>query len=466
MAQLDRVSGAASPPPTLSTTVPGSEAHIPALISDGKRMRTIWRPEHGDGEYVPHIVERSKTTLCGHPTWKLFVNDIVQPFIRGSKQEPPHCVYLDDEACYIVWKSRQYTNTELKTFWPFDFDHQGNIKTGRPNRGRPAWVDSDMPVIAKGELRGKNKWYTFSGEPETTGYRPSRPVSKTKVELQVEAEWAAQNRQDTGVVSSTEKTLSTPASEMSTNNITIPGSTPIAVGRLSRPGSPLAARTTRLDRACASRASPPRHAPPKQTITAERSTSKDSIKLRNSQSHSVQDSLLDDLSHYTEDSSMGVSQPNLLSNVSTSPPKHKPANLFLVSSSRTKSTPKLPDHKHAKMAGLPLTITGANLKHKPAGPFLISSPSKNSLQPSNHKRITSTELQITPAGAIPNDKQGTRGEHQSSSLPVQLLEYPLDVDSDCEEDEFLARKSLDSDTHSPTLTLHVTDINQTLKRKR
>ena len=107
-----------------------NQPETPAMVSDGRRMRAVWRPEHGNGDSIQHIIDRCKTTVGGHPTWKIFVGDIPEPIVRGG-DEPPRYAYLDDRACYVIWKSKQYTNDEMKVFWPFDFDHQGNIKAGR-----------------------------------------------------------------------------------------------------------------------------------------------------------------------------------------------------------------------------------------------------------------------------------------------------------------------------------------------
>lgn len=172
---------------------------LPTMMSDGKRTRAVWRPGDGDGDTTQHIIERTKNTLHGHPTWKLFINDIPEPIVRGGPGEPPRYVYLDDASCYTVWKSKAYTNEELRAYYTFDFDHQGNIRAGRSNRGRPAWADSDECVIAKGALRGKNKWYEFSGEPDKTEYQPIRPFKKSQIQLQVEGEravLAGQNVED------------------------------------------------------------------------------------------------------------------------------------------------------------------------------------------------------------------------------------------------------------------------------
>ncbi|KAF2247851.1 hypothetical protein BU26DRAFT_321964 [Trematosphaeria pertusa] len=168
----------------------GSQANTPEMISDGKRMRMLWQPGDGDGEAAPHLIERSTNTIKGHPTWKIFTSDIQLPIIRGSRDEPPHYIYLDDKACYLVYTSKLYSNDELRNFWPFDFDHQGNIKTGRKNRGRSAYLDDSETEFAKAPLRGKNKWYEFSGEPEVAEYKPVRPKKATKMEKIVAAELA------------------------------------------------------------------------------------------------------------------------------------------------------------------------------------------------------------------------------------------------------------------------------------
>jgi len=167
----------------------------PTLLSDGKRMRSIWRPSDGNGEPSRHLVERSITTLKGHPTWKLFIDDIELPILRGSANEPPHYVYLGDKACYTIWCTALYTKDEMREFWPFDFDNLGNVKTGRKNRGGPAYSDEDETIFAKTPLRGKKKWYEFLGAPEeVTDYAPIRPKKKTRAEIEVEKEYAERDR--------------------------------------------------------------------------------------------------------------------------------------------------------------------------------------------------------------------------------------------------------------------------------
>jgi hypothetical protein len=139
------------------------------MISDGKRLRVLWQQEHGNGDYSSHLIERCISTVKGHPTWKLFCGFVPDPIVRDTN-EPPHHVYLDDRACYAIWSSDQYVKQELRTFWPFDFDHVGKIKTGRPNRGRPAYLDDSCTEYAKGTLRDKKKLYLFSGSPDYVNY--------------------------------------------------------------------------------------------------------------------------------------------------------------------------------------------------------------------------------------------------------------------------------------------------------
>lgn len=159
------------------------------MISDGKRMRPVWKPGDGDGDSARHLVERSLGTLKGHPTWKVFDKEIFLPIIPGSEYEPPRYVYLDDKACYTIWRAQAYTKGELRDYWPFDFDHLGNIKTGRKNRGYPAYLGDSEMQYAQAPMRGK-KMYAFCGELEVTGYAPLRPKFKTKMEALVAQEFA------------------------------------------------------------------------------------------------------------------------------------------------------------------------------------------------------------------------------------------------------------------------------------
>ncbi|KAF2791271.1 hypothetical protein K505DRAFT_188535, partial [Melanomma pulvis-pyrius CBS 109.77] len=141
----------------------------------GKRMRMVWKPNDGDGDSSTYLVERSMNILKGHPTWKVFMGNVDFSIERGSKDEPPHYVYLDDRACYAVYCSKAYSHDDLHTFWPFDFSTQGTIKQGRKNRGRKAYLDDSCAEIARAPLRSKGKWYDFTGDPKVTEYRPVRP---------------------------------------------------------------------------------------------------------------------------------------------------------------------------------------------------------------------------------------------------------------------------------------------------
>jgi len=152
----------------LAASAPGKSQ---TMISDGKRMRVMWEEGDGNGDASTYLIERTQSTIKGHPTWKVFCGDVADPIIRG-KNEPPRYVYLDDKACYAVWSSQLYSKQELKGFWPFDFDHVGKIKSGRKNRGRPAYLDDSCTEYAHGTLRNKNKVYEFCGAPDFIGYMP------------------------------------------------------------------------------------------------------------------------------------------------------------------------------------------------------------------------------------------------------------------------------------------------------
>ncbi|KAF2471839.1 uncharacterized protein BDR25DRAFT_354347 [Lindgomyces ingoldianus] len=146
------------------------------MISDGVRPRTLWKPGDGDGDPSSHTVHRSINTLRGHPTWKLFAGDIPLPVQRGSLAEPPHYIYLDDKACYTIFCSKAYNKVELRKYWPWDFDHLGNIKQDRKNRGRPAYLDDSHKEFATGPRRTPAGPHTFSGEPRV------RPTVKPKTD--------------------------------------------------------------------------------------------------------------------------------------------------------------------------------------------------------------------------------------------------------------------------------------------
>lgn len=298
--------------------MPDSESDIPDMISDGRRMRAVWQPGHGHGDSTQHIVDRCKTTIRGHPTWKMFIEDISQPIVRDSEQEPPHYVYLDDHACHTVWKSQQYSNAELKTYWPFDFDHQGNVKTGRPNRGRAAWTSSDKTEFAKGSLRGKDKWYKFTGEPQTTEYRPLRPATKTKIERLVEAEWAAQNGRRDADVNSDEGTLPTWTKDTS---LTHNGVTP-----LQQPSPTHGETLTR-------------------SVSAQAPDSGSSPKVATT--YTVQSSSVVEWPYHAK---ALLSPPGLqkLSKPSTPPPRYRSTGPFLISSSPPENSFNSPKHKRVK----------------------------------------------------------------------------------------------------------------------
>ncbi|ORY14701.1 hypothetical protein BCR34DRAFT_599038 [Clohesyomyces aquaticus] len=139
---------------------------LPPMISDGVRPRQIWVPADGYGDPSSNTVARSINTLRGHPTWKIFCRDVPLPLIRDTPTEPPHYVYLDDAACHAIYCSGVYNKIELRKYWPWDFDHLGNIKQDRRNRGRPAFLDDSRKSYATAPRRKPAAPYVFSGEPQ------------------------------------------------------------------------------------------------------------------------------------------------------------------------------------------------------------------------------------------------------------------------------------------------------------
>ncbi|KAI4656700.1 uncharacterized protein J4E78_006591 [Alternaria triticimaculans] len=154
------------------------------MVSDGKRMRILWHHGDGNGDSNKAFVMRSKTTVRGHPTWKMYMGKVPRPIIYG-RREPLRYVYLDDKACYAVYNSQTYTAKELSTFWPYDFDNLGNIKASRPNRGRPAYLENSTTVFARGPLlRNKTAEYEFCGRPASPEYTPNWRVKRAAEDAQ------------------------------------------------------------------------------------------------------------------------------------------------------------------------------------------------------------------------------------------------------------------------------------------
>jgi hypothetical protein len=156
---------------SLMASAPGT---VSTKISDGLRERVLWAEGHGDGEPSKTLIARCQNTVNGHPTWKMYCGEPTNGIVRG-KNEPPRYVYLDDRACFNVWNAHAYTKEELTSFWSFDFDTAGNIRTKRPNRGSPAYLNDGCLEYAKGPMRGNKKGYEFSGQP-AEAHVPPRPV--------------------------------------------------------------------------------------------------------------------------------------------------------------------------------------------------------------------------------------------------------------------------------------------------
>jgi hypothetical protein len=138
-------------------------------------MRVPWVYDYADRDRTKSLIDRSKTTMRGHSTRKLYAGNVPSPICRGRRKLPKH-VYLDDRACYAIAYSEKY----LKAYWPYEFDNLGSIKVYRPSRGRQAYLETVCTEFAKGPLRGrKAEGYEFCGAPVSSGeYAPQWRVKK------------------------------------------------------------------------------------------------------------------------------------------------------------------------------------------------------------------------------------------------------------------------------------------------
>jgi hypothetical protein len=208
---------------SMSRTASGSAA---ATKSDGKRERVLWTEGDDNGDSNKELINRTLTTVKGHPTWKFYCGEPTDAILRG-KNEPPRYVYLDDRACFDILNSRIYTKLELKTFWPYDFDNTGSIRSMRPNRGNPAYVDDSCLQYARGPLRGRQDMYEFSGEPEDSQVpAPSKKVEPKKGDVKPSDRISLSGAMPTMSTNLTPSTLSAPSTPSTTGPLT-PTGTPL-----------------------------------------------------------------------------------------------------------------------------------------------------------------------------------------------------------------------------------------------
>lgn len=56
------------------------------MVSGGKRMRILWTDGDGSGDSNKAFITRSKTTVRGHPTWKMYMGKVPHPIIYGRRE--------------------------------------------------------------------------------------------------------------------------------------------------------------------------------------------------------------------------------------------------------------------------------------------------------------------------------------------------------------------------------------------
>lgn len=134
-----------------------------AHYRDHKQVkREIWQPGDGDGDY--------SSEYFGGPIrkrWRFFQSSL-GPFIKG-RNEPPKYVILDDQAVYDILQSKLYSRPNMARFWSHDISKShGNIRNGRPNRGRPALVAPRQGQEASTQVgQGENGVvWALTGEPK------------------------------------------------------------------------------------------------------------------------------------------------------------------------------------------------------------------------------------------------------------------------------------------------------------
>jgi hypothetical protein len=201
-------------------------------VFDGRRQRVLWAEGNGDGDPNKLTIDRTLTSVNGHPTWKIYCGDVPSPIVLG-KNEPPHHVVLDDRACYNIWVSGAYSASKLKKIWPFDFDNMGNVKTKRPNRGRPAYLDDSHLELAKGPLRNKTQFYEFSGAPTAKVHILARSIKVDAKENDVKPS----DRISLSGALPRPRATSSPSTPSTTGPLT-PSGTPIADTSLIYPSRP------------------------------------------------------------------------------------------------------------------------------------------------------------------------------------------------------------------------------------
>jgi hypothetical protein len=130
-------------------------------IHDGKTLRTVWLDGDDNGDPSPTLFERIRYTHDGHPTWKIYCGDAPKRE-NGILIEPPRFCYLDDAAAHRIANWDGYSKPYKGRCWRFDFGSKGEIRPRRPNRGRPAYVESgEMGWEEIGKKGGKR--YIFCG---------------------------------------------------------------------------------------------------------------------------------------------------------------------------------------------------------------------------------------------------------------------------------------------------------------
>lgn len=150
---------------------------------DGERERELWLPGDGPGDSDLDLVKSSVDRVGGHPTWRIYANDIPGGIVEGG-QKPPTRVYLDDKACFDIIQSRAFSGHSKGRNWPFDFTQHGGIRATRPNRGRPALLSDGITIGTCTKPSGTYFFWGADGDPSKKKKHRATSANLDDVEIE------------------------------------------------------------------------------------------------------------------------------------------------------------------------------------------------------------------------------------------------------------------------------------------
>ncbi|KAI4684440.1 uncharacterized protein J4E84_006430 [Alternaria hordeiaustralica] len=162
------------------------------MVSDGKRMRILWHHGDGNGDSNKAFVMRSKTTVRGHPTWKMYMGKVPRPIIYGRREPPREQQRMrkqrESRLAQISLSGTMPAMLKPSPYVPGPID--GNIKplsiTDRAVQGSPYF---DIPAAAMrkrprpipGDMAAVYAGFTTNRNAEAAGISAGPEAKKVKV---------------------------------------------------------------------------------------------------------------------------------------------------------------------------------------------------------------------------------------------------------------------------------------------